>query len=140
MGGSMKNKGDDAGIAALLELISTLRSERGCPWDRKQTPQTMKKYLLEECGELVEAIGSGDPAAVLEECGDVLFILTFLIRLYEEQGHFDLQSVCQEAHAKMVRRHPNVFGESVIASEEELYQQWDAIKAEEKRIKSNSQD
>ena len=99
MGGSMKNKGDDAGIAALLELISTLRSERGCPWDRKQTPQTMKKYLLEECGELVEVIGSGDPAAVLEECGDVLFILTFLIRLYEEQGHFDLQSVCQEAHA-----------------------------------------
>ena len=78
----MKELSADAGMAALLELISTLRGEKGCPWDRKQTPQTMQKYLLEECRELAEAIDSGDPAAVWEECGDVLFILAFLIRLY----------------------------------------------------------
>ncbi len=132
----------DTGMTSLLELISTLRGEEGCPWDRKQTPQTMRKYLLEECRELVEAIDSGDPAAVQEECGDVLFILTFLIRLYEEEGYFDLQAVCAAAHAKMVRRHPHVFGDSVLTSEEDLYRQWAAIKAEEaeeKRSKAQTQ-
>ena len=136
----MKELSADAGMAALLELISTLRGEKGCPWDRKQTPQTMQKYLLEECRELAEAIDSGDPAAVWEECGDVLFILAFLIRLYEEQGLFDLQAVCAEAHAKMVRRHPHVFGDTVIASEEELYLQWAAIKDEEKRSRQGNPD
>ncbi|MDO5675366.1 MAG: MazG nucleotide pyrophosphohydrolase domain-containing protein [bacterium] len=133
----------NTGMTSLLELISTLRGEEGCPWDRKQTPQTMRKYLLEECRELVEAIDSGDPAAVQEECGDVLFILTFLIRLYEEEGYFDLQTVCAAAHAKMVRRHPHVFGDSVLTSEEDLYRQWAAIKAEEaeeKRSKAQTQE
>ena len=136
----MKELSADAGMTALLELISALRGEKGCPWDRKQTPQSMQKYLLEECRELVEAIDSGDPAAVREECGDVLFVLTFLIRLYEEQGLFNLQAVCAEAHAKMVRRHPHVFGDTVVANEEELYQQWAAIKAEEKRTKEENQE
>lgn len=136
----MKELSADAGMVALLELISTLRGEKGCPWDRKQTPQTIQKYLLEECQELVEAIDSGNAEAVREECGDVLFILTFLIRLYEEQGLFNLQAVCAEVHAKMVRRHPHVFGDTVIANEEELYQQWAAIKAEEKRTKEENQE
>ena len=136
----MKELSADAGMTALLELISALRGEKGCPWDRKQTPQSMQKYLLEECRELVEAIDSGDPAAVREECGDVLFVLTFLIRLYEEQGLFNLQAVCAEAHAKMVRRHPHVFGDTIVANEEELYQQWAAIKAEEKRTKEENQE
>ena len=121
------------GIDGLFDLIKRLRGEGGCPWDRRQTPQTMKKYLLEECGELIEAIDSGDTAAVREESGDVLFILSFLIHLYEEKGCFDLQAVCEEAHAKMVRRHPHVFGDTVVHNEEELYRQWDAIKAAEKQ-------
>lgn len=133
----MKDTDAGMGMGDLLELISTLRSEKGCPWDQKQTPQSMKKYLLEECDELVDAIDLGDPAAVREECGDVLFILTFLIRLYEEQGLFDLQAVCAEVHAKMVRRHPHVFGGPAVGSEEELHRQWEAIKEKEKRNRAD---
>lgn len=139
MDGKMKDLGAGTGMTSLLNLISTLRGEKGCPWDRKQTPQSMQKYLLEECRELIEAIESGDPAAVQEECGDVLFILTFLIRLYEEEGCFDLQAVCADVHGKMVRRHPHVFGDSVVASEEDLYRQWAAIKAEEAEEKRKRQ-
>ncbi|NLZ17257.1 MAG: nucleotide pyrophosphohydrolase [Desulfobulbaceae bacterium] len=125
----------DGSVAALLELIGKLRGEGGCPWDMRQTPESMKKYLLEECHELVHAIDSGDVAAVREESGDVLFILVFLIRLFEEQGLFDLQAVCAEAHAKMVRRHPHVFAGVVAGTEEELHQQWQAIKAAEKQAR-----
>ncbi|MGI6639542.1 MAG: MazG nucleotide pyrophosphohydrolase domain-containing protein [Desulfobulbus sp.] len=129
----------DAGLNSLLELVDTLRGKAGCPWDRRQTPQTLKKYLLEECQELVEAIEQGDAAAVREESGDLLFLLVFLIRLYEEQGGFDLAAVCSEAHAKMVRRHPHVFGDAVVASEAELYRQWDEIKAAEKKVKQRNE-
>lgn len=131
----MEEQRVDGSVAALLELIGTLRGEGGCPWDMRQTPESMKKYLLEECHELVHAIDSGDVAAVREESGDVLFILLFLIRLFEEQGLFDLQAVCAEAHAKMVRRHPHVFAGAVVGSEEELHQQWKAIKAAEKQAR-----
>ncbi len=128
----MAEAGKEMGLDALLDLISTLRSEGGCPWDRRQTPQSMRQYLLEECGELAEAIDSGDVKAVLEESGDLLFILVFLVRLYEEQGLFDLAAVCAAVHAKMVRRHPHVFAAAPMGSEEELRRQWAAIKAAEK--------
>lgn len=124
-------KGTDPGD--LLELIATLRGEGGCPWDRRQTPQSLSAYLLEECGELAEAIASGDAEAVREESGDLLFILLFLIRLYEEEGFFDLAGVCAEVHAKMVRRHPHVFADAPLGDEESLRRQWAAIKAAEKK-------
>lgn len=129
----------DAGLNSLLELVDTLRGEAGCPWDRRQTPQSLKKYLQEECQELVEAIEQEDIAAVREESGDLLFLLVFLIRLYEEQGGFDLAAVCSEVQAKMVRRHPHVFGDAVVASEAELYRQWDEIKAAEKKTKQQNE-
>lgn len=129
--------GDAAvGIAEIFELVARLRGEGGCPWDRKQTPESMTKYLLAECRELVEAVESGEPAAVREESGDLLFILAFLVSLYEERGDFTRSDVCAEVHAKMVRRHPHVFGDAKPGSEEELRRQWEAIKAEERREKA----
>ena len=124
------------GAGDIFDLVARLRGEGGCPWDRKQTPESMTKYLRAECEELAEAIASGDPAAVREESGDLLFILAFLVRLYEERGAFDRHEVCAEVHAKMVRRHPHVFGNAKAGSEEELRRQWEAIKAEERRGKA----
>lgn len=121
------------GIAEIFALVARLRGEGGCPWDRQQTPESMTKYLLAECRELVEAVESGDSAAVREESGDLLFILVFLVSLYEERGDFSRKDVCAEVHAKMVRRHPHVFGDVKAGSEEELLRQWEAIKAEERR-------
>ena len=126
--------GDAAiGIAEIFALVARLRGEGGCPWDQKQTPESMTKYLLAECKELVEAVESGNPAAVREESGDLLFILAFLVSLYEERGDFSRKDVCVEVHAKMVRRHPHVFGDVKAGSEEDLLRQWEAIKAEERR-------
>lgn len=123
----------EIGVKEIFDLVTRLRGEGGCPWDQKQTPESMTKYLLAECRELVEAVESGDPAAVREESGDLLFILAFLVRLYEERGDFSWGEVCAEVHAKMVRRHPHVFGDAKAGTEEELRRQWAAIKAEEKR-------
>lgn len=123
------------GLAALTALVARLRGQGGCPWDQRQTPESLLKYLREECEELVCAVQSGDQAAVREESGDLLFVLTFLIRLYEEQDAFSWQEVCADAQAKMVRRHPHVFGDSRASSEAELKQQWAEIKAAEKRAR-----
>lgn len=128
----MPAQGKGSAPGDLLELITILRGEGGCPWDRRQTPQSMAAYLLEECGELAEAIASGEVEAVREESGDLLFILLFLIRLYEEEGLFDLAGVCAAVHAKMVRRHPHVFAGAPLGDEESLRRQWAAIKAAEK--------
>lgn len=126
-------QGGGADVAALMRLIARLRGEGGCPWDRRQTPETMCKYLLDECRELVEAIRSGDAAAVREESGDLLFVLAFVVRLFEERGDFTWADVCAEVEAKMVRRHPHVFGDAKAGSEEEMRRRWAAIKAAEKR-------
>ena len=131
---------EPAGIGDIFDLVARLRGEGGCPWDRKQTPESMTKYLLAECKELIEAVESGDPAAVREESGDLLFILVFLVSLYEERGDFDRGDVCAEVHAKMLRRHPHVFGDAKPHGEEELIRQWEAIKAEERRAKRGGEE
>lgn len=129
----MEEKAGAEQFAALMQLVATLRGENGCPWDRAQTPASMKKYLLEECQELIEAIDSGDAAAVREESGDLLFILIMLVQIFAEDEIFTMQSVCEDVYAKMVRRHPHVFAGAKVHSEEELMRQWEKIKAEEKK-------
>ncbi len=114
-------------------IIRTLRGSQGCPWDQKQTPESLKKYLLEETRELVEAIDQGDSAHICEEIGDVYFILHLLTLLYEEQDKFTADDALNGIINKMVRRHPNVFEHSTNATEEELREQWERIKAEEKK-------
>ena len=128
----MKTDGIDASMAALWDLIGTLRGEGGCPWDKKQTPASMASYLVEETYELVEAIEKGDSKEVCEELGDVLFLVLFIARLYHEKGDFDLSDLIDNAYKKMVRRHPHVFGDQNAASAEEVKQRWFKIKQGEK--------
>ena len=120
-------------LGAVIALVRRLRGQDGCPWDRKQTPQSLAIYLIEEMYELVDAITSGDEEAVCEELGDVVFQLLFLSELFTEQGAFDLDAVVQRNLAKMIRRHPHVFGDTKVTSTEDVRENWHAIKKEEKK-------
>ncbi|HCC53691.1 MAG TPA: nucleotide pyrophosphohydrolase [Desulfobulbaceae bacterium] len=116
---------------ALLEITNRLRAPDGCPWDQKQTPQSFKHYLLEETQEVLEAIDADNPAHICEELGDLLFQIIFLSNLYQEKNLFTLAEVIDSITTKMIRRHPHVFGEATVASEQELRQQWQRIKNQE---------
>jgi uncharacterized protein YabN with tetrapyrrole methylase and pyrophosphatase domain len=100
----------------LLNLIAQLRAEDGCPWDREQTPATIKRYLLEEVYELVDAVDHHAPDQVAEELGDLIFMAIFLANLYGEQDQFQMEQVLQRVGEKMVRRHPHVFGDREVDS------------------------
>lgn len=115
----------------LRQLLARLRGPTGCPWDRQQTPETLKTYLLEETYELAEALDHQSPSEIREELGDLLFILIFISRVYEEQGAFDLDQVLERIYRKMVRRHPHVFGETEWKDAGEVVKGWQALKAEE---------
>lgn len=122
-------------INKLLEIIRTLRAPDGCPWDREQTPQSVKKYLLEETCELLDAIDSGNPDEVKEELGDLLFMLLFLAFMYEEEEEGFLEGAISHVSDKMIRRHPHIFGVTTVSSANEVKQNWQAIKAEEAKLK-----
>lgn len=120
------------GLKEIWQIIERLRSETGCPWDRKQTPGTIQTYLVEESHEAAAAIRAGETQDAAEELGDVLFMVLFLVYLYEEKGNFGLEDVCSLICEKMVRRHPHVFGETCVRSAEEVKDNWEIIKAGEK--------
>ena len=119
-------------IERLVSLIETLRGENGCPWDKKQTPETMARYLIEEIYELVDAIVSKNAEDVCEEAGDVLFQLLFVVHLFREAGHFDLQDVIDRNLQKMIHRHPHVFGDVEAMTPEMVSENWQKIKLAEK--------
>lgn len=127
-------------LGAVIDLIQHLRGEGGCPWDRKQTPQSLTVYLIEEMYELVDAIASGDAQAVCEELGDVVFQVLFLAELFRESGSFDLDNVVQHNVEKMVRRHPHVFGEKKVTSTAAIRANWHAIKKEEQKANGNNRE
>jgi len=116
----------------LLDLIAQLRAEDGCPWDREQTPATIKRYLLEEVYELVDAVDHNAPDQVAEELGDLIFMAIFLSRLYGEQDQFQMEQVLQRVGEKMVRRHPHVFGDRKVDSARQVKLNWEEIKRQEK--------
>jgi tetrapyrrole methylase family protein/MazG family protein len=126
-----------SGFSELGALVETLRGDNGCPWDQQQTPQSMITQLIEEAYELLDAISAEDPEAVCEELGDVLFHIFFLARLYEEKKDFNIQAVTSRITTKMIRRHPHVFGDSIIHTAEEVKAQWHKIKKEEKKEKAS---
>lgn len=113
-------------LAELAELVSTLRRE--CPWDREQTPETLKTYLLEECYEVLEALEEGSPAALKDELGDLLFQIFFLAAIARERGWFDVHEVAAQIARKMRERHPHVFGEGRAETAAEVRQGWEARK------------
>lgn len=126
---------DNIKIDALLEVIDTLRGPDGCPWDREQTPQKMGKYLVEEAYEAFYEIERGNAAAVCEELGDLLFLVCFITRLYQEDGAFDLNAVIGAAREKMVRRHPHVFADGDAKTSDEVIDRWIEIKKAENKDK-----
>ncbi|AEH44654.1 MazG family protein [Thermodesulfatator indicus DSM 15286] len=133
----MKGKFDDLGplFVKLVEIVARLRGPGGCPWDQEQTPETLKKYVLEEAYEVFEAIGEETPLSVCEEIGDLLFLLVFIAYLYEEKGDFELADVLKLCADKMIRRHPHVFGENTLTNPDEVVAQWQKIKEKEAKDK-----
>lgn len=116
----------------LLEIMDRLRGPDGCPWDREQTYATLRSFLLEECYEVVDALDRGDPAALREELGDLLFQVVFLSRLAKEDDHFTAHDVVLGIARKMIRRHPHVFGEVRAETSDQVLEHWEAIKRSEK--------
>jgi len=119
-------------------VIDALLAPGGCPWDRKQTPESLCDYVIEEAYELVEAIRAGDVREVAEELGDVAFLLLFIGRLFEEAGEFSTDQALQANAQKMIRRHPHVFEDTQFESQDELLRNWERIKREEKNDREDS--
>jgi tetrapyrrole methylase family protein/MazG family protein len=119
----------------LLATIHTLRSPGGCPWDRKQTLVDAARYLLDEAGELVDAALSGDADHVREELGDLLFMTCFCCEILGETAGVSMQDIARQGNAKLIRRHPHVFGDEQAHEVGASQRLWNEIKAQEKRAK-----
>jgi len=126
---------DSAGalFESLLSLMSRLRGEGGCPWDREQTRASLKPYLIEETYEALEALDEGRTDHIVEELGDVLFQVVFHCQIAQELGEFTMAEVLQQVSRKMTSRHPHVFANAQVANAREALSQWERIKSAESR-------
>src|SRR5438309_9361491 len=124
----------------LVAVQARLRAANGCPWDREQTHQSLRTYLIEEAYEVLEALESGNDAKFAEEMGDLLLQIVFHSQIAREEGRFTLSEVIREIHDKMIRRHPHVFGETRAKDSAEVLRNWEQIKAEERRISGGKGD
>lgn len=122
----------------LKAIVDDLRGEEGCPWDREQTMDSLKKYLKNETEEVFEAVDAGDMENLCEELGDVLFELLLFARIASEQGAFTMDDVVSGIARKMVRRHPHVFSDQHYETAEEQLAAWQEIKAREKKEKQKN--
>ncbi len=116
---------------SLLDIMARLRGPDGCPWDREQTSTSLKPFLVEETYEVLEAIESGSTDGLIEELGDLLFQVIFHAQLAHERGDFTMRDVLDRLVAKMIRRHPHVFGDATIETAHDALAQWEAIKRSE---------
>ncbi len=119
----------------LVQLMDTLRGEKGCPWDKKQTLHSLKPFLIEETYEVIEAIEHDDPERLKEELGDLLFHILFLSKVSADTGRFGIEDVITFEHEKMTRRHPHVFGPNPNQDAQQVLQQWYQMKREERAQK-----
>lgn len=124
----------------LVAVQARLRAPNGCPWDREQTHQSLRTYLIEEAYEVLEALESGDDAKFAEEMGDLLLQIVFHSQIASEEGRFTVAEVIREIHDKMIRRHPHVFGKTQAKNSAEVLRNWEQIKAEERRAGANKSD
>ena len=122
-------------IERLLGIMHRLRAPGGCPWDREQTLESLRPYVLEETYEVLEAIDAGDVAGHREELGDLLLQIVFQAELRQEAGAFEFADVADAISDKLVSRHPHVFGDGQVKDAEGVLRQWAALKREEKRKK-----
>ena len=123
----------EQGLEALVAVMARLRHpETGCPWDREQTPETLKKYIIEEAYEVVEAVDSGQPDKLREELGDLLLQVVFQSQLASEEGLFNIHDVSRGIVEKLIRRHPHVFGDVTVSGTDQVLRNWEQIKLGEK--------
>jgi MazG family protein len=127
----MSNQGES--LTRLVELMRTLLGPDGCPWDREQTLESLRQYVVEEAHEVVDAIDHGTPEMLREELGDLLLQVVFQAALTEQKGWFDIDGVVDAICEKLVRRHPWVFGEEKVDDASGAINSWEAIKASEKK-------
>ena len=116
----------------LVTVVELLRSEGGCPWDMEQTHKSIRKDFIEETYEVIEAIDTDDPVLLREELGDVLLQIAFHSQIETEEGRFNIYDVTNDVCAKLIHRHPHVFGEVQVSNSAEVLVNWDKIKGEEK--------
>jgi len=121
----------------LTDLMRRLRSSDGCPWDREQTLESLQQYLIEESYEVIDAIDSGDPDKLKDELGDLLLQVVFQAQICEEQGKFTFNDVADGLMAKLVRRHPHVFGTEKADTPAKVLKRWEEIKSQEKTKEAN---
>ena len=117
----------------LVAVMKRLRAPGGCPWDREQTYLSLRRYIIEEAYELIEAIENEDDANMCEECGDLMLQTVFVSCLAEEQGRFDIADVLAHLTEKLIRRHPHVFGDVKVKNSDDVLKNWEQIKVGERR-------
>jgi len=127
----MKRK--PSAINELLKVMARLRSPTGCPWDREQDHQTLRRHAIEEVYELIDAIEAGDDHEMAEELGDLLLQVVFHCQMAKERGAFDFEKVARHLVDKLVRRHPHVFGNTKVEDVDEVWANWEKIKHSEKK-------
>jgi tetrapyrrole methylase family protein / MazG family protein len=119
-------------FAELVKIMEQLRGEKGCPWDREQTHESLKPFLIEEAYEVLEAMESKDQEKFGEELGDLLFQIIFHTQISKELGQFNMDQVLEKIAEKMIRRHPHVFSDALVADSQEVLFNWEEIKRKEK--------
>ena len=124
----------------LVDIMARLRAPGGCPWDREQTPESLRPYLVEEVYEVLDAIDAGDADEIRDELGDLLLQVVFQSQLAAEAGRFTVADVARAIADKLVRRHPHVFGDVQVRDADEVIRNWKRIKAEERRTKGKADD
>ncbi len=125
-------KKPECNLAKLVEVMAGLRGENGCPWDREQTQESLKPYVIEEAFEVLEAVESGQPDKLCEELGDLLLQVVFHAEIAAESGKFDIDDVIEGIVAKLIRRHPHVFGADKVNDVAGVLDNWERIKRDEK--------
>lgn len=133
-----KNRNDNNNvgkITQLTELIKKLRAPGGCPWDQQQKKEDIGRYILEEAYEVIDSIYKSNPQAMKEELGDLLFQILFLAEISAESNDFSLDDVMDGIHEKMIRRHPHVFGDKKVNSIQQVKDNWQQIKNQERSKK-----
>jgi tetrapyrrole methylase family protein / MazG family protein len=115
----------------LLKIMSSLRGKKGCPWDKEQTRESLKPFIVEEAYEVLEAIDEKNPEAIKEELGDLLFQIIFQCQIAKERGEFEISDVIEKICKKMISRHPHVFGDADYKTTDEVLVHWEAQKKKE---------
>jgi len=133
-------KSPDILFTILLDIMRTLRSPQGCIWDREQDHKTLKKSLIEEAYETIEAIEDGDPSSLAEELGDLMLQTVFHSQIADENGNFNMSDVLRGIIKKLLRRHPHVFGDRDVSCSDEILANWEDIKKKERRENNKDKD